>query len=715
MGRFIASEPRVIAQEAPASGGRGEPRVEVSGPDPALQPSASMLIWGGVIVLLLTFFVVIAALMRWRAISGSAGRRPALERPAARPASSRRGQKSKKNDKGDGLFRPAGEDADITFEDAGAPDPAQSQSGGFAARAEDEAEIVIERADAAPVDQSTTLLQVDDSEARAIRRAQPFATLFARKKKVEISAASDVAASDPGNFHHGLNDAFEPTFEEDVGESVLGEADAARMLTEKLEEERRIEQTRIEAAEEMRRRAIEDARLAAEREAEVEAARLELAREASEEARRRADEADAQRRAAEREAEFERRKLTALLEQRDRDLARQAGGFDALAFKQSLVSDVAEEFDRRFAQIEARLDARASSLAAAHPSAISGEAQERLEALAQEFSAHRATISEAIDGLKVRLDAVSFPPERVGAAPSLLLSTAVAPQVQLVDIVGDVLPPAAYELNAVLTNNRKVDCLIRSSFPPGPMAIDAKFPVEAFRSLASSGAHEQELAESAFRRAALRHIIDIAERLIIPGETADSALLFLPSEAMYAAIHARFDDVVQDARRARVWIVSPTTLMATLHTMRAVMRDVHAREGAERITAEAQHVMVEVEALRQRVFTLESNFERVRQDVRDLLSSTDQVYKRAETISSTQRAISEAAARPASPPAFVPPSSAGAPSPTPVEPHRREMSSVHAASASGSAPAPVSPLSFMTPARADLNELRRAPAPPPIA
>jgi len=247
--------------------------------------------------------------------------------------------------------------------------------------------------------------------------------------------------------------------------------------------------------------------------------------------------------------------------------------------------------------------------------------------------------------LSVRIDNISIPEDAAGLRTELSAVRGVlgvralgplAPMVQLNDILQNALPPNAYELNASLGNNRKTDCLIALPHPPGPIAIDARFPVEAFDELYKHVEIDKTRAESEFRRAVLRHIVDIAERQIVPDRTADSAIMFIPSETMYTDLHAQFPDVVQDGYRARVWIVSPTTLMATLHTIRAIMQDARSRENAAFIQGEAREVLGEVENLRDRVTNLETHFDRARDDVRNLVSSTNQVYRRAETISRSQ-------------------------------------------------------------------------------
>lgn len=154
-------------------------------------------------------------------------------------------------------------------------------------------------------------------------------------------------------------------------------------------------------------------------------------------------------------------------------------------------------------------------------------------------------------------------------------------EIQLHDIVSKALPADAYAMQATLSNGKRADCLIGLPNPPGPIVIDSKFPLEAYEKLRAAGTPaEQTLALREMKAAVRTHIKAIAERYIIEGETADGALMFLPSEAVYAELHASLPEVVREGFAARVWIVSPTTCMATLNTMRAVLKDARMREQA---------------------------------------------------------------------------------------------------------------------------------------
>jgi len=206
-------------------------------------------------------------------------------------------------------------------------------------------------------------------------------------------------------------------------------------------------------------------------------------------------------------------------------------------------------------------------------------------------------------------------------------------EVQLNDIVTQALPPSAYAFQATLSNKRRADCLLHLPNPPGSIVIDAKFPLESYSALRNATTEgEKSAATRAFKTDVLKHVLAISERYIIPGETAESALMFLPSEAVYAELHANFTDVVQKSFAARVWIVSPTTLMATLNTVRAILKDVHIREQAGAIQKEMGLLCKDVERLVLRVDKLKTHFTQAEKDIQDITISAEKVGRRTARI-----------------------------------------------------------------------------------
>jgi DNA recombination protein RmuC len=203
-------------------------------------------------------------------------------------------------------------------------------------------------------------------------------------------------------------------------------------------------------------------------------------------------------------------------------------------------------------------------------------------------------------------------------------------EIQLKDIVGKALPSDAYAWQATLSNGRRADCLIHLPNPPGPIAIDAKFPLEAYEQLRKASSDwELNEAAKALRVAVKGHIKAISEKYIIEGETADGALMFLPSEAVYAELHANFPELVREGFAARVWIVSPTTCMATLHTMRAILKDARMREQAGAIRKALKQLHRDVEIVGERAAKLETHFNQARADIEGLGVAAERAGKRA--------------------------------------------------------------------------------------
>lgn len=206
-------------------------------------------------------------------------------------------------------------------------------------------------------------------------------------------------------------------------------------------------------------------------------------------------------------------------------------------------------------------------------------------------------------------------------------------EIQLTDIVSKALPTDSFTLQATLSNGKRADCLVHLPNPPGPIVIDAKFPFESYEALARADTQDlQKIALRDLGNAVRKHIKDISERYIIDGETADGAIMFLPSEAVYAELHARLSEVVRAGFDARVWIVSPTTCMATLNTMRAILKDARMREQAGAIRKELSLLGGDVDRLVTRVGNLDRHFGQAAKDLEDIKISAEKAGKRANRL-----------------------------------------------------------------------------------
>ena len=206
-------------------------------------------------------------------------------------------------------------------------------------------------------------------------------------------------------------------------------------------------------------------------------------------------------------------------------------------------------------------------------------------------------------------------------------------EIQLHDIVLKALPSDSYTMQATLSNGRRADCLIHLPNPPGPIVIDSKFPLEAYEALRRAETQpDLDMAARLLRQSVRGHIRAIAERYILEGETADGALMFLPSEAVYAELHANFPDLVREGFAAKVWIVSPTTCMAVLNTMRAVLKDARMREQAGAIRKELAELYKDVERLGDRVSNLDRHFGLAARDLGEIRISAEKAGKRARRL-----------------------------------------------------------------------------------
>lgn len=205
-------------------------------------------------------------------------------------------------------------------------------------------------------------------------------------------------------------------------------------------------------------------------------------------------------------------------------------------------------------------------------------------------------------------------------------------QARMEAIVRDGMPSDAYAFQHTLSTGKRPDCVV--FLPDGrPLCIDAKFPLEAITALHDARTDEEKKsAAQRLRQDITKHITDISEKYLIPGETQDTALMFVPSESVYAEIHDGFDDIIQKAYRARVVLVSPSLLMLAIQVMQQVLKDARMRDAADQVRAEVMHMMGDVERLRDRVSRLGGHFDQVSEDVRQVLISVNKIGKRAVKI-----------------------------------------------------------------------------------
>jgi DNA recombination protein RmuC len=198
-------------------------------------------------------------------------------------------------------------------------------------------------------------------------------------------------------------------------------------------------------------------------------------------------------------------------------------------------------------------------------------------------------------------------------------------QARMETIVADGLPKGLFAFQYTLSNNTRPDCVI---FLPDqrPLVIDAKFPLESISAFRQARTDEDRLrAAQRLRQDVWKHISDIAGKYLLPGETQEMALMFVPSESVYAELYDGFDDVVQKAYRARVVMVSPSLLMLAIQVMQQILKDARMREAADLIRAEVGRLMGDVGRLQERVLKLQQHYGQASEDMRQILVSTEKI------------------------------------------------------------------------------------------
>ncbi len=307
------------------------------------------------------------------------------------------------------------------------------------------------------------------------------------------------------------------------------------------------------------------------------------------------------------------------------------------------VADPAAE--QRLLELNARLDAMGSWLQNSHTQ-LQQTVNTRLDTVTQNLGESMKTTTkhttEHLQQLHARLAVIDNAQKnitelatQVSSLQGILSnkqSRGAFGQGQLEAIITDVLPKGAYEFQHTLSNRTRPDCVV---FMPdsGPLIIDAKFPLEAMTAWRDAATDEErKQAVARVKQDIARHISDIAEKYLIPGETQDIALMFIPSESVYADLHERFDDVVQRAQRARVMIVSPTLMVMAIQVIKQVRKDAEMREAADQIRHEVGHMMKDVGLLGDRVRKLQTHFGQANDDLVSILTSSSRIEKRATRI-----------------------------------------------------------------------------------
>jgi DNA recombination protein RmuC len=291
--------------------------------------------------------------------------------------------------------------------------------------------------------------------------------------------------------------------------------------------------------------------------------------------------------------------------------------------------NLADSSERLSAKIDQRLDQ------------IAGKVNERLE---EGFRKTNETFVNVMQRLATIDEAQKKIESLTGSVVSLqeLLgdkrSRGAFGEVQLEALVRNVLPPAAFEFQYTLSNGTRVDCVMRLPPPTGLVPVDSKFPLENYHRMFDREADQAEraLAQKQFKADIRKHVDDIARKYLIAGETSDGAVMFVPAEAVFAEIHAYHPEVVEYAIGRRVWIVSPTTLMAVLNTARAVLKDVETRRHIHIIKEELVRLGADFQRFDERMRKLAEHIRQAHQDAEDVQVSSRKISQRFQQIEAAE-------------------------------------------------------------------------------
>ena len=201
---------------------------------------------------------------------------------------------------------------------------------------------------------------------------------------------------------------------------------------------------------------------------------------------------------------------------------------------------------------------------------------------------------------------------------------------QLEDLVSDIMPPESYAFQSVLSTGVRPDCIIRLPYPPGDMIIDSKFPLESYNRILQN--KNDGMARKQFELDVRKHIDAIAEKYVISGVTAESAMMFIASESIFMELHKEFPDTIEYAAHKKVFIVSPSTLWATLNTIRAVLSDIKIKRVASKIKRELDLLLTDLERLNDRAAKVDQHFALAQKDMSDLQTSVSKITPRAEKL-----------------------------------------------------------------------------------
>ncbi|GAB4391415.1 MAG: DNA recombination protein RmuC [Gammaproteobacteria bacterium] len=300
------------------------------------------------------------------------------------------------------------------------------------------------------------------------------------------------------------------------------------------------------------------------------------------------------------------------------------------------MAETRQQLQEILSQHNQRLTSEVSKLSEVTHQRLHSISQQVEQRLADGFAKTTATFNDVvkrlalIDAAQQRITELSNNVVNLQSILADKKSRGAFGEVQLANLIHNILPESKFAMQYTLPNGKRADCMLFLPPPTGHIAIDAKFPLECYQDLINPEltAQARQQAESRFKAIINKHIQDIAEKYIIPGETADGAIMFIPAEAVFAEIHAHFPELVTNSHKARVWLVSPTTMMAVLTTARAVLKDEATRKQVHIIQEHLRYLAKDFERFEKRMDNLARHIKQAHDDVSEVHTSAQKITNR---------------------------------------------------------------------------------------
>lgn len=316
---------------------------------------------------------------------------------------------------------------------------------------------------------------------------------------------------------------------------------------------------------------------------------------------------------------------------------------------QRQMKDVREQMNHSFTQHSTALTSHLQSLTEEIRSHLHNLTQQVQHKLTEGFEKTSSTFTDVVKRLTIIDEAQKKITElstHVVSLQDVLIdkrSRGAFGEVQLTSLISNMIPANHYRMQHTLSNQKRADCILFLPQPTGDIVIDAKFPLETYQRLMNldSASSEKKSLQQQFRQDLQKHIKDISEKYIIPNETSDSALMFIPAEAIFSEIHANYPEIITLSQRLKVWLVSPATLMAVLTTARAVLKDDATRKQVHIIQKHLHALAEDFQRFDKRMDKLSKHIDLAHQDVSEVSTSAKKITQRFQKIESVDLDIKE--------------------------------------------------------------------------